>query len=100
MLEMARKSLVGKAIARPDLVKQVIAKIKAEGVAGAYRASIARLDNPVPLGYSCAGVVMDVGEGLQDFKDGGRHLFLARFFSQETYEVNEMNEPSKIEEIN
>ncbi|NIO20001.1 MAG: zinc-binding dehydrogenase, partial [Candidatus Aenigmarchaeota archaeon] len=72
MLEMAKKSFLGKAIARPDLVKQVIAKMKTEGVVEAYRASMARLDNPVPLGYSCAGIVMNVGEDVQDFKNGDR----------------------------
>ena len=72
MLEMAKKSLIAKAIARPDLVRQVFAKVKAEGVPEAYKASMARLDNPVPLGYSCAGIVMNVGEDVQDFKDGDR----------------------------
>jgi hypothetical protein len=32
MLELARKSLLGKALARPDLVRQVIAKAQAEGI--------------------------------------------------------------------
>jgi predicted dehydrogenase/threonine dehydrogenase-like Zn-dependent dehydrogenase len=72
MLEMAKKSLLGKALARPDLVKQVIAKVRAEGILEAYRAAMARLDNPVPLGYSCAGLVLEVAQGVQDFKKGDR----------------------------
>lgn len=72
MLEMAKKSLVGKALARPDLVKQVIAKAKTEGVLEAYKAAMTRLDNPVPLGYSCAGIVIDVGEGVGEFKKWDR----------------------------
>lgn len=32
MIEMARKNLIGKALARPDLVRQVIAKAQAEGL--------------------------------------------------------------------
>ena len=73
MLEMAKKSLLGKALARPDLVKQVIAKVKSEGIMEAYKASMARLDNPVPLGYSCAGVVLDCGNTIEcGLKTGDR----------------------------
>ena len=72
MIDLARKSLLGKAMARPDLVKQVIAKAKAEGVLEAWRQAMGRLDAPVPLGYSSAGVVVDVGEGIEAFSVGDR----------------------------
>ena len=72
MLEMAKKTLVGKAMARPDLVRQVIAKAKAEGVLEAYRQAMNRLDTPVPLGYSCAGIVIDIGPGTAEFSKGDR----------------------------
>jgi hypothetical protein len=49
MLELAQKSLVGKALARPDLVRQVIAKAQAEGILEAWRQAMGRLDTPVPL---------------------------------------------------
>ena len=61
MIDVAKKSLLGKALARPDWVKQVIDKVKTEGVMEAWRQSMARLDMPVPLGYSCAGIVQDCG---------------------------------------
>jgi len=64
MLELAKKSLLGKAMARPDLVRQVIAKAQAEGILEAWRQAMGRLDTPVPLGYSSAGVVIDVGPGV------------------------------------
>jgi polar amino acid transport system substrate-binding protein len=72
MLELARKSLLGKALARPDLVRQVIAKAQAEGILEAWRQAMGRLDTPVPLGYSSAGVVIDVGPSIQDFAVGDR----------------------------
>jgi len=37
MLELAKKSLLGKALARPDLVRQVIAKAQAESLTKTYR---------------------------------------------------------------
>jgi len=72
MLEMARKSLIGKALARPDLVKQVIAKIRTEGFMEAYRQAMGRLDTPVSLGYSASGMVVDVGKDVDDFSVGDR----------------------------
>jgi len=70
MLELAKKSLLGKALARPDLVRQVIAKAQAEGILEAWRQAMGRLDTPVPLGYSSAGVVIDVGPGVEGFVVG------------------------------
>jgi hypothetical protein len=49
MLELAQKSLLGKALARPDLVRQVIAKAQAGGILEAWRQAMGRLDTPVPL---------------------------------------------------
>jgi len=72
MLKLAKKSLLGKGLARPDLVHQVIVKAKTEGIMEAYRQAMNRLDTPVPLGYSCAGVVIDVGAGVKDFSKGDR----------------------------
>ena len=60
-LEFARKSLLGKARGRPDLVRQVLRKLGQEGPLPTYRAVMNRLDAPQPLGYSCAGVVEAVG---------------------------------------
>lgn len=70
MLDLAKKSLVGKALARPDLVKQVINKVHTEGPAEAYRQAKGRLDSPVPLGYSATGVVIAAGPGVMGFTEG------------------------------
>ena len=68
MIDMAKKSLLGKALARPDWVKQVIDKIMTEGLSEAWRQSNARLEMPLPLGYSAAGVVLE--SALPEFKEG------------------------------
>lgn len=72
MIEVASKSLLGKALARPDWVKQVIDKVKSDGVAETWRQARARLDTPVPLGYSAAGIVVDLGAGVAGFSIGDR----------------------------
>jgi predicted dehydrogenase/threonine dehydrogenase-like Zn-dependent dehydrogenase len=70
MIDLGRRSLLGKARARPDLVKQVVDKARTEGVLEAYRAARQRLDTPIPLGYSCAGEVTAVGRGAEEFSLG------------------------------
>jgi predicted dehydrogenase/threonine dehydrogenase-like Zn-dependent dehydrogenase len=70
LVEMARKSLLGKALARPDLVRRVLQKVKTDGVAETVQQVRQRLDTPVPLGYSAAGTVMAVGEGVSGFSLG------------------------------
>jgi predicted dehydrogenase/threonine dehydrogenase-like Zn-dependent dehydrogenase len=72
VVEFAEKSLVGKVRSRPDLAKQVIDKARREGVASTLEAAFNRLDEPTPLGYSSAGTVVAVGEGVQSFRAGQR----------------------------
>jgi predicted dehydrogenase/threonine dehydrogenase-like Zn-dependent dehydrogenase len=72
MIEMGQKSLLGKAKARPDLVRQALAKAKKEGFFSVYKEALNRLDEPVPLGYSASGVVQEVGRDVQSFKPGDR----------------------------
>jgi len=71
-IDFARKSLLGKARGRPDLVRQVLRKVQQEGPLPTYRAVMNRLDVPQPLGYACAGVVEQVGDGVAGFAPGDR----------------------------
>jgi predicted dehydrogenase/threonine dehydrogenase-like Zn-dependent dehydrogenase len=71
-MDFARKSLLGKARSRPDLVAQVTRKLTQEGPLPTYRAVMNRLDSPQPLGYSCAGVVEAVGDGVSNLSPGDR----------------------------
>ncbi|MDP6978441.1 MAG: Gfo/Idh/MocA family oxidoreductase [Myxococcota bacterium] len=71
-MDFARKSLVGKARSRPDLVKQVVRKLQHEGPGPTYRAVTTRLEAPQPLGYASAGVVVAVGPGVDGFAPGNR----------------------------
>jgi predicted dehydrogenase/threonine dehydrogenase-like Zn-dependent dehydrogenase len=72
VIDFARKSILGKARSRPDLVSQVLRKVRQEGPLPTYRTVVDRLDSPQPLGYSCAGVVQAVGEGVEGFAAGDR----------------------------
>jgi predicted dehydrogenase/threonine dehydrogenase-like Zn-dependent dehydrogenase len=72
VVEFAEKNLVGKAQSRPDLVRQVIDKARREGILPTLQAAFNRLDQPLTLGYSSAGVIEAVGEGMQGFEVGDR----------------------------
>jgi len=72
IIDLAGKSLLGKARSRPDLVKKTIEKVKREGVVATYRAVSGRLSGDVPLGYSAAGEVLAVGEGVVGLAPGDR----------------------------
>jgi predicted dehydrogenase/threonine dehydrogenase-like Zn-dependent dehydrogenase len=72
LVEFAGKSLLGKALSRPDLVRQVADKARHEGVLSTIEAAFNRLDQPMPLGYSSSGVIELLGEGVKGFKIGDR----------------------------
>jgi threonine dehydrogenase-like Zn-dependent dehydrogenase len=71
-VEAGQKSLIGRAVEQPALVKQVIQKARSEGVASTFDAVRSKLASLVALGYSAAGTVTEVGEGVTDFRPGDR----------------------------
>jgi predicted dehydrogenase/threonine dehydrogenase-like Zn-dependent dehydrogenase len=71
-MELAQKSLLGKARERPDHVRRVLEKMKTEGFFRTLAQVRERLDEPMAMGYASAGVVLACGEGVQEFKPGDR----------------------------
>lgn len=69
---VARKSLIGKALARPDQVRQVYQTYKQLGWQATYQKVVNKLDALSPLGYSSAGIVLAVGAEVPGFKVGDR----------------------------
>jgi predicted dehydrogenase/threonine dehydrogenase-like Zn-dependent dehydrogenase len=67
---LAQSSLLAKARARPDLVRQVASKARSEGLAATTRAVRSRLGEYLPLGYSAAGRVVGVGEAVDGIRTG------------------------------
>ena len=68
----ARKSLLGKMKDRPDQVRQVLNVVRRNGMLAAYRAVTKKLEAYSPCGYSSAGVVEAVGEGVTGFAAGDK----------------------------
>ncbi len=71
MLSLGKKSLLGKAKERPDLVKKVLDKMKKEGFWATFQTVRDKLDSEMPLGYSNCGEVVEVGARARRFEVGG-----------------------------
>ena len=69
-LELGEKGLVGKARARPDLVRKAAERARSEGVRTAVAVARDRLDALSPLGYSSAGEVVRLGAGVEGLAPG------------------------------
>src|SRR4051794_3142242 len=75
--EFAKKSLAAKARERPDLVRKTLDKARRDGIAATWKAVMARLDEPLPLGYSAAGEIVAVGAGLEGAFRAGERVAVA-----------------------
>ena len=72
LVEFGKANLIDKARQQPDKVKQVLDKIKTDGLQPTLEAVFNKLGQPLPLGYCNSGVVVAVGNGVTEFKVGDR----------------------------
>ena len=72
LVEFGKSNLISKARQQPDKVKQVLDKIKTEGLLPTLEAVFNKLEQPLPLGYCNVGKVIAVGEGVSEFQVGDR----------------------------
>ena len=68
--QLARKGLLGKARARPDLVRKVLTKLRRDGLWATLTSVQQQLDRWMPLGYSAAGWVVATGPAVERFRPG------------------------------
>jgi len=72
LLEFGRGNFLDKARAQPDKVRDVIAKVRTDGLLTTIDAVQSKLATPIPLGYCSAGIVVDVGPNVSRFRPGDR----------------------------
>jgi predicted dehydrogenase/threonine dehydrogenase-like Zn-dependent dehydrogenase len=72
VVQLAQANLLSKARQRPDHLRRILEKVRAEGLVSTARQVREKLDEPMPLGYSSAGVVIECGAGVSAFKPGDR----------------------------
>ncbi|MCA1592543.1 MAG: bi-domain-containing oxidoreductase [Acidobacteria bacterium] len=72
VVDMNRQSLLNRAMEQPELVRKTIRRARTEGLMNTVNAVRSKLDSYVALGYSAAGTVASVGEGVTEFRAGDR----------------------------
>ncbi len=72
LVDFGKAGILGKIRSQPEKVRQVIDKIKTDGIWPALEAVGRKLDQPIPLGYSSVGRVLAVGQGAEPFQPGDR----------------------------
>jgi polar amino acid transport system substrate-binding protein len=72
VIDLGQKSLLGKAKARPELVRQVIGKARSQGILNTFHNVMSKMERPMPLGYSAAGVIEQIGSEITELKVGDR----------------------------
>ncbi len=72
LVEFGKSNLFQKARQQPDKVKEVFNKVKTDGFKPTLNAVLNKLDQPIPLGYCNVGIVIGVGNGVDDFAIGDR----------------------------
>jgi len=72
LVEFGKAGWIEKARQQPDKVRQVLDKMRTDGIVPTVEAVFNKLDEPMPLGYCNAGIVMEVGSGVSDLHPGER----------------------------
>jgi len=72
LVEFGKANWIQKARQQPGKVREVLEKIKADGLKPTVEAVFRKLGEPLPLGYCNAGEVIAVGQGVSEFKAGDR----------------------------
>lgn len=72
LVEFGRANMLQKAMQQPERVKQVVGKIKTDGLKPTLQAVFNKLGQPLPLGYCNAGTVIAVGNGVKGISIGDR----------------------------
>ena len=72
LLKFGKSNIFEKVAQQPDKVKQVFDKIKTDGLASTLQAVNSKLNQPITLGYSNVGTVLEVGKNIKKFSKGDR----------------------------
>lgn len=72
LVEFGKSNIIQKAKQQPDKVKEVINKVKTDGLIPTINAVLNKLGQPLPLGYCNVGRIIEIGKGVEGFSIGDR----------------------------
>ncbi len=70
LIQRVRQGVLGEASRKPERVRQLFESLVTEGLGATWGKVVSRLEQPIPLGYSCAGVVEEVAGDVEGFQPG------------------------------
>jgi predicted dehydrogenase/threonine dehydrogenase-like Zn-dependent dehydrogenase len=82
------KNLIQKALERPDQVKKVTEKMSTDGILTTIDAAFTRLNEPMPMGYSAVGRVIECGRGVTEIEKGDLVAMAGQAYHSEINRVN------------
>lgn len=72
LLSFGKAGWVEKIRQQPDRVREVLSKVRSDGLLSTIEAVRAKLDQPIALGYCNVGTVLAVGAGVSGYRIGDR----------------------------
>jgi len=88
LTEFGKKNLLQKALERPDQVKKVLEKMATDGIITGIEAAFNKLKEPMPMGYSAVGKVIQCGKGVTEFEKGDIVALVGQAYHCEINRVN------------
>ncbi|HQK54482.1 MAG TPA: bi-domain-containing oxidoreductase, partial [Sedimentibacter sp.] len=82
------KNLAQKVLERPDQVKKVMEKMSTDGVLTTLESAFTRLNEPMPMGYSAVGRVVECGRGVTEVGKGDIVAMAGQAYHSEVNRVN------------
>lgn len=102
LTSFGNKNLLQKALERPDQVKKVTEKMSTDGILTTVEAAFGRLKDPMPMGYTAVGKVVETGRGVTDIVIGDIVAAVGQAYHSEVNRVGKnlvVKVPGEIEDI-
>ena len=96
------KNLIQKAMERPDQVKKVTEKMSTDGILTTVEAAFGRLKDPMPMGYTAVGRVVETGRGVTEVKAGDIVAAVGQAYHSEVNRVGKnlvVKVPDEVEDL-
>lgn len=88
LASFAQGSLLKKVKERPDQIKTVLDKMASDGAINTIQSAFGRLNEPMPIGYSAVGRVVEVGKGVTDIIPGDTVAMVGQAYHAEVNCIN------------